>query len=106
MSKDLTPKQFAEYLIRTVQNQGCCYDLLPELSKDKIVVRYLVDGDRIGWYESSRNFGSGLPVEFLRETIKCMKQQLVEQEIGLKESYWKLKKQKKVNHEVKSAWCL
>ncbi len=69
----VTPYDYAKKIIRDVRRQGCCYELYPVLNGDKITVHYVVDGDRIGNYESSKNFAVGLPQQFLQETITRMK---------------------------------
>ena len=96
MENNLTPKQYAEYLIKRVKAQGCCYDLLPILNKNKIVIKYVVDGDRIGFYESEKSYGKGLPEKFLKATFKEIKLQLASgaQESAFAKPYWDNKKKK------------
>lgn len=96
MSKNLSPEQYAKYLIKTIKKQGCCYDLLPVFGGKGITIKYVVDGDRIGFYESENSFGIGLPKEFLAETFKSIKMLLANgmQESAFAKPYWENRKKK------------
>jgi hypothetical protein len=104
MNAIITSEQFAREFIRVVQKQGCCYDLLPEAVGNKIKVSYIVDGDRIGWYESSRTFFVPDLLDgqdkhrFVVDIVRDMNWLLIGQKTGLKESYWELKRKGKVNY--------
>jgi hypothetical protein len=78
--KKLDAKTYARSIIRDVQEQGCCYDLKPKLTTSLIRVHYTVDGDRIGFYKSSKDFGVGLPGEFRQAVVDEMEVLLQGQE--------------------------
>ena len=83
MNVIISSEAYAQKLIKTVQDQGCCYDLLPEKVGLRVKVNYIVDGDRIGWCEGSRTFNipdCGQKSEFVTAIVRDMRRLLIRQE--------------------------
>lgn len=66
----------AKSIRRSIKNQGCCDQLKPTLLAGVLRVTYRVDGDRVGFYESSKDFLDGMP----RHVLQAVADEIVKQE--------------------------
>ena len=111
MNVIISSENYARHTIATIKNRGGCYDLLPEVVGNKIKVSYIVDGDRIGWYESSKTFS--IPQlddgqnkhSFVVHVVRDIKRLLVGQETGLAVPYWEQKEEGENFGRFKSNVC-